>query len=69
MKLGPDMCHLNTINIPKHEGVNEWVGGGGANKKPQKRAVKLRISTFASSNTNSDNTKVKGIFSLTSITT
>ena len=27
MKLGPDMYHLNTFDIPKHEGVREWAGG------------------------------------------
>ena len=41
MKLGPDMYHLNTFNIPKHEGVNKWAGEGGASKKPPVNAKKL----------------------------
>ena len=24
----PKYVHLNTFNIPKHEGVNEWAGRG-----------------------------------------
>ena len=50
MKLGPDMYHLNTFNIPKHEGVNEWAGGGGeggATKKPPENAIKLRESQLS----------------------
>ena len=43
MKLGPDMYHLNTSHIPKHEGVNKWVGGGTI-KKPPEIAMKLRES-------------------------
>ena len=42
MKLGPDMYHLNTFNIPKNGGVNEWAAGGGAIKKPPENAMKLR---------------------------
>ena len=30
MKLGPDMYHVKTFNIPKHEGVNKWADGEGA---------------------------------------
>ena len=41
MKLGPDVYHLNTFNIPKHEGVNEWAGGG---RKSPENAMKLRES-------------------------
>ena len=41
MKLGPDMYHLNTFNMIKHEGVNEWAGGD-ATKKPPENAMKLR---------------------------
>ena len=40
------MYHLNTFNIPKHEGVNEWTGEGGgeggATKHPPENAMKLR---------------------------
>ena len=46
MKLGPDMNQLNTFNIPKHEGVNKWVGGG-ASKKPPENAMKLRESRLS----------------------
>ena len=35
MKLGPDMYHLNTFNIPKHEGVNEWAIGGATKEAPE----------------------------------
>ena len=57
MKLGPDMYHLNTFHIPKHEGVNEWWMGGTTKKPPE-----ITILTFASSKTNSDNAKEKRIF-------
>ena len=43
MKLDPYLNHLNTFNIPNHEGVNEWVGGS-ATKKPPENAMKLRES-------------------------
>ena len=43
MELGPDMYHLNIFNIPKHEGVNKWAGGGGS-KKPPENSMKLRES-------------------------
>ena len=43
MKLVPDMHHLNTFNIPKNKGVNEWVGGGATKKTPE-NAMKLRES-------------------------
>ena len=43
MKLGQYLYHLNTFNIPKNEGVNEWVGRG-ATKKPPENAMKLRES-------------------------
>ena len=70
MKVGPDIYHLNTFNIPKHEGVNEWArcgeGAGWNQKITRKRHDIKRISTFASSK--SDNDKEKGIFSLPSIT-
>ena len=62
MKLGPDMYHLNTFNIPKHKGVNKWVGRGRIHKATGKCHEIKRISTFASSKTNSDNAKEKGIF-------
>ena len=63
MELGPDMYHLNTFHIPKHEGINKWVGGGH-NQKATRNCHKIkRILTFASSKTNSDNAKEKGIFS------
>ena len=29
------MHHLNTFNIPKNKGVNEWVGGGATKKTPE----------------------------------
>ena len=62
MKLGRDMYHLNTFNIPKHEGVNKWVGGGRIQKATRKYHEIKRISTLASAKTNSDNAKEKGIF-------
>ena len=62
------MSHLNTFNIPKHEGVNEWAGGGRNEKTIRKCYNIKRISTFASSKTNSDNAKENWIFSLPSIT-
>ena len=43
MKLIPDMHHLNTFNMPKNKGVNEWVGGGPT-KKTSENATKLRES-------------------------
>ena len=68
MKLGPDMHHLNTFNIPKHEGVNELAGGGRNPKITRKCHEIKKISTFASSKTNLYNAKEKGIFSLPSLT-
>ena len=47
MKLDPDMYHLNTFDIPKHEGVNKWAGGEGASKKPPENAMKLRESRLS----------------------
>ena len=46
MKLGPDMYHLNTCDIPKHKGLNEW-GVGGATKKSPENAMKLRESRLS----------------------
>ena len=43
MKLVPDMHHLNTFNIPKNKGVNEWVGRGVTRKTPE-NAMNLRES-------------------------
>ena len=68
MKLGPDIYHLNTFNIPKHEGVNKWVGGGRIQKTTRKCHEIKRISTFASSKTNLDNAKRERDFLLPSIT-
>ena len=65
MKLDPDLCHLNTFNIAKHEGVNASTGGGRNQKNRKCHEIK-KISTFASSKTNSDNGKE--IFSLPYIT-
>ena len=62
MKLGPDMHHLNTFHIAKHEGVNKWAGGGRNQKTTRICHEIKRILTFASSKTNSDNAKEKGIF-------
>ena len=62
MKLGPDMYHLNTFNIPKHEGVNKWAGVGRIQKTTRKCYEIKRIPTFASSKNNSDNAKEKGVF-------
>ena len=56
MKLGPYMYHLNTFNIPKHDVINEWTGGGHNQKITRCHEIK-KISTFASSKTNSDNAK------------
>ena len=68
MKLGPDMYHLNTFKIPKHEGVNEWAGGGRNQTNTRKSYEIKRVLNFVSTKTNSDNAKEKGIFSLSSIT-
>ena len=56
MKFGRDMYHLNTFNIPKHEGVNKWAGGGGEHiqKITRKYHEFKRILTIASSKTNSE---------------
>ena len=43
MKLVSDMHHLNTFNITKNKGDNEWVGGGATKKTPE-NAMKLRES-------------------------
>ena len=43
MKLGPGMYHLNTFNIPKHEGVNKWA----ASIKPPEDAMKFRESRLS----------------------
>ena len=45
MKIGLDVYHLNTFNIPNYEGVNEWASRG-ATKKTTKNALKLRESQF-----------------------
>ena len=57
MKLGPDMYHLNTFDIPKHEGVNKWAAEGvGCIQKTTKKCHEIkRISIIASSKTNSNN--------------
>ena len=68
MKLCPDMYHLNTFNIPTHEGVNKWVGGGHIQKATRIYYKIKRISTFASSKTNLDNVKERAIFYCISIT-
>ena len=62
MRLGPDMYHLNTFNITKHKGVNKWAVGERNQKTIRKCHEIKRILTFASSKTNSDNFKEKGIF-------
>ena len=63
MKLDPDMYHLNTFNIPEHEGVNKWADGAGNIQKTTRKCDEIkRISTFASSKANSVNTKEKGFF-------
>ena len=46
MKLVPDMYHVNTFNIPKHEGVNKWAGGGRI-QKTTKNVMKLRESRLS----------------------
>ena len=77
MKFDSDMYYLNTFNIPKHQDVNKWAGEGGGGgwggwgriQKTTRKSLEIkRISTFASSKTNSDNTKKKGDFLLPSIT-
>ena len=68
MKLVPDMHHLNTFNIPKNKGVNEWVGGGAKKKNSRKCHEIKRILTLTLSKTSLENTKEMGIFSLPSIT-
>ena len=45
-KLGQDMYHLNTFNVPKHEGVNKWAGGD-VTKKPPENVMKLRESRLS----------------------
>ena len=68
MKLGLDIQHRSTCNVPKHKGINE-LAGGGHNQKTMRKCHKIkRTTTFASSKTNSDNAKEKEIFSLPSIT-
>ena len=67
MKLAPDIYHLNTFNIEKNEGVNEWTGGGRKQKIRKCHRIK-RISTFTSSKTSLENAKEMGILSLPSIT-
>ena len=67
MKLAPDMHHLNSFNIPKNKGVNEWLGGGAKKLTPE-NAMKLRELTLTSSKTSLENTKEMGIFTLLSIT-
>ena len=64
MKVGPDMYHLKTFNIPKHEDVNKWAGAGrGRIHKSTRKCHEIkRISTFELSKTNSDNAKEKGFF-------
>ena len=57
MKLGPDMHHLNTFNIPKHDGVNKWAGRDRIHQTTRKRYEIKRILTFAPSRTNSENAK------------
>ena len=47
MKLGPDMYHLNTFNIPKHVGVNKWADREGTSKKPPENVIKLRKSRLS----------------------
>ena len=47
MKLGPDMYHLNTFNIPKYEGVNKWVGGRGTSKRTSENVNELRESRLS----------------------
>ena len=44
MKLGPDMYHLNSFNIAKHEGVNKKTQKRSASRKPPENAMKLRES-------------------------
>ena len=59
------MYHLNTFNIPKNEGVNNWAsgGGGGHVQKTTRKCHEIkRISCFASSKNKSDNAKMKEIF-------
>ena len=68
MKLVPDMHQLNTFNIPKIKGVNEWVGGGAMKKNSRKCHEIKRILTLTLSKTSFENTKEMGIFSLPSIT-
>ena len=46
MKLGPYLYPLNTFNIPKNEGVNEWVGWVRNQKTTRKCHEIKRISTL-----------------------
>ena len=68
------MYHLGNSNIPKHEGVNEWVGeerGGGPNQNTIRKCHEIKkiiTSTSSKTNSDSDNIKEKGIFSLPFIT-
>ena len=41
MKITPDIYHLKTFNIRKHDGVKEWTDGG-TTKKPAENVMKLR---------------------------
>ena len=67
-KTWPRYVPLYTFNIPKNEGVNEWIGGGRNQKTTRKCHEIKRISTLTSSKTSLENGKEMGIFSLPSIT-
>ena len=62
MKLVPDMHHLNTFNIPKNKGVNEWVGGGATKKNSRKCHEIKRILTLTLSKTSLENNQRDGDF-------
>ena len=62
MKLGPVMYLLNTFHIPKHEGVNEWVGRRRIQKTTKKYHEINKISTLTTHNNSLQNTMKVGFF-------
>ena len=62
MNLHPEMYLLNTFQIPKHEGVNEWLGGRRVQKTTEKRHKINKISTSTSPNNSLQNAMKVGIF-------
>ena len=62
MNLRPDMYLLNTFQVPKNEGVNEWVGGRRIQKITKNRYKIKKISTLTSPNNSLQNAMKVNIF-------